>query len=774
MPNITREEKSTTTYHARPQAETAAPPQPALPARGGMKYAALLWQAAAAAVGFVMGAGQVYGGAAPFGLAMVIGCLPGYALAGAAGAMAGGLVFLPIEQAVKLAGAVLAALVGRKLGRGQLWVSAAAGCSALILTEAAVGFGLGGGMNLSFNAAESAAILCTAVLGAALGAAIQAMPSDKPRGIGLWLAMLVACTQSFTLYGFAPGLAIFALAGLCAAYAGSLEQSAVLAVVLAAAFTAASPSLCYAALAVALGVLGASALCGGERWRCAGVFLLGCGLGALAAPDFTGAITLLAGAGCGLLVFLLMPATLLRAVFPPPAPPAAAQGLTGAARRLTNVADTLSDIAETVNAVCERQLPPKGETYDFVVDFAARQVCQQCARREKCWIRGYSLAVDGLYAMKTTLENDGSVNPDKMPGQLATCVRPSDLCGAVNRGYRLWRSRRQSRARASVLRSALTEQYSAMATALAQLATRIGQTGLPDPRKEARVAQLFSSIGLDALECSVTGDVAGRTCASVTVARTAFSPDELRTLTREVSRICRHDFSSPDVTNCRTVTMLSFGERPLYRPIFGVASRPAEQISGDATDYFCDAAGRAQLFLCDGMGTGKAAAVDGKLAARLTGQLLRAGFAAESAARLVNVAMGLKNGDQESGATLDLLTVDLFTGRAGLFKAGAAPSFLLREGVPRMMEGASLPMGILDSVVGRSSSFGLCVGDTVVLVSDGVLCDGTAWIMQQLQLCGKLGHTPAQLADVLADSAVRRAPGRRDDVTVIALRLERS
>ena len=152
---------------------------------------------------------------------------------------------------------------------------------------------------------------------------------------------------------------------------------------------------------------------------------------------------------------------------------------------------------------------------------------------------------------------------------------------------------------------------------------------------------------------------------------------------------------------------------------------------------------------------------------------MRAGFAAESAARLVNVAMGLKNGEQESGATLDLLTVDLFTGRAGLFKAGAAPSFLVRGGDPRMMEGASLPMGILDSVVGRSSSFTLESGDLVVLVSDGVLCDGSAWILQQLQLSARLGHTPAQTAAALADSAVRRAGQRQDDITVAVLKLDR-
>lgn len=111
-----------------------------------------------------------------------------------------------------------------------------------------------------------------------------------------------------------------------------------------------------------------------------------------------------------------------------------------------------------------------------------------------------------------------------------------------------------------------------------------------------------------------------------------------------MGRICRRDFDPPEVTNCRTVTMLHFGERPLYRAVFGLASRPAppETVSGDACRQFCDSAGRAQMLLCDGMGTGKPAAVDGQMAAKLTAQLLQAGFAAESAARLVNVALGLK------------------------------------------------------------------------------------------------------------------------------------
>ena len=45
-----------------------------------------------------------------------------------------------------------------------------------------------------------------------------------------------------------------------------------------------------------------------------------------------------------------------------------------------------------------------------------------------------------------------------------------------------------------------------------------------------------------------------------------------------------------------------------------------------------------------------------------------------------------------------------------------------------------------------------------------------------LGLCAAAGNTPQEMADILADGAVRRAlPGRRrDDVTVAVLRLDKT
>ena len=256
---------------------------------------------------------------------------------------------------------------------------------------------------------------------------------------------------------------------------------------------------------------------------------------------------------------------------------------------------------------------------------------------------------------------------------------------------------------------------------------------------------------------------------------TASTPQqELAALAREVGRICRRTLEVPQVLSCKGMTTLLFSEKPVLRAVFGMAGAAARgSISGDAVQQFCSPAA-AQMILCDGMGTGRPAAVDGNLAAELTARLLKAGFTAELAARLVNVALALKSED-ESGATLDLISVDLYTGTARLFKAGAAPGFLVHGGRVRAVGDTSLPVGILGGVNGQSRVVHLTAGDYAVLVSDGLLVDGPGWVAKQLELSAAAGEAPEKVAKTLVETARVRAQktGRPDDITAAVLRLEK-
>ena len=287
---------------------------------------------------------------------------------------------------------------------------------------------------------------------------------------------------------------------------------------------------------------------------------------------------------------------------------------------------------------------------------------------------------------------------------------------------------------------------------------------------------MMSAIGLEPLELQAGYDSSGRLKISIAINRTAFRPEELAELRQEAGRICRRPLGEIGVNHSGPITTLSITEQPLYCPVFGCASRPAKaEACGDAVAQFCDQYGNAHLLLCDGMGVGRPAAIDGALASNLATRLLKAGFSAESSARLVNVALSLKS-DEESVATLDLISADLYTGRSVVYKAGACPTFVVRSGKAELVDGNSLPVGILSQVTGQKKILNLYENELVVLVSDGVLTDGTGWVLQQLELCAAVGSTPQDVADILADTALARAAKSSypDDITVATMLLQRS
>ena len=733
---------------------------------------AALWalglQAGAALMGFVLAGGRVFGGLSPFGLALVMGLDRTLVPAAGLGALVGSLIWLPPVDALRCTGALAAALGGRLLVPKKRWAGMAAGAGCLLAVQ----------LILILCGLGSLPEACVALGEAALSAGLGALLLRRESGAALLAVgvMLAASLQRFALGPVQPGLALAGAAALALAFRGRAQETALVAAALGSAAAAASPAYSGGALGVCIGALAAACLAPGERAGGGALYILGAVLATATAPTPQAAAGCAATAAVSEAVFFCLPRAWMLAL--PGARPlgqSSRAALVGVSGRLNAVADALADVADTVEEV-SRRLPPKGETFNFVADYVAGQLCRGCSGRESCWIVGYDRTMEGLFALKKPLEATGRVAVEQLPGQLAGCLHPMELCGCAGQGYAVLCGRRETRLQGQALRTALTEQYSAVAGALARMAEELSQGGTEDPVRARRLAGLFANLGLEPLECRVQLDPLGRLNAQVTVNRTAFSPEEQEQLRDEVQRLCRSPLALPQIEHWRTVTTLTFAEQSYYTPVFGLAQRPAqEKFSGDAAQQFCDGFGRAHMLLCDGMGTGGLAAVDGAMAANLTARLVRTGFAGETAARLVNVALNLKS-EEESGAALDLLTLDLYTGQARLYKAGAAPTLLYQGGKPRWLGEDGLPMGILGQVRGRELRFGLAAGDLAVLFSDGALADGPEWAAQQLGLCAAAGNTPQEMADILADGAVRRAlPGRRrDDVTVAVLRLDKT
>ncbi len=187
-----------------------------------------------------------------------------------------------------------------------------------------------------------------------------------------------------------------------------------------------------------------------------------------------------------------------------------------------------------------------------------------------------------------------------------------------------------------------------------------------------------------------------------------------------------------------------------------------ESANGDRCQAFSGVGGRYYVLLCDGMGTGMGAAQEGQTAMTMLRQMLTAGFPADHALRSVNSLCCLRG--RAGAVTLDLAEIQLDTGKAALYKWGAAPSVVLRGGMAEKIGTAGPPPGLsVNETRETVDRLSLRRGEALILMSDGVDGEGVlrcGWIAPG----EPLGEYAAKLLDICSEDGA-------DDATVAAIRL---
>ena len=142
------------------------------------------------------------------------------------------------------------------------------------------------------------------------------------------------------------------------------------------------------------------------------------------------------------------------------------------------------------------------------------------------------------------------------------------------------------------------------------------------------------------------------------------------------------------------------------------------------------------------------------------------------AVETVSSALSLR-GEAGGSTTIDLLSVDLFTGRCCVHKQGAAPTYVRRGRQIKCAVGSSLPAGIVTGEQAKPDvhRFRGEQGDWIVMVTDGILC-GREDIWIRDLMTAYQGDSPSDLAQRILQQSEETCQGE-DDGTVLAVHLER-
>ncbi|MDR3209627.1 MAG: SpoIIE family protein phosphatase, partial [Oscillospiraceae bacterium] len=340
---------------------------------------------------------------------------------------------------------------------------------------------------------------------------------------------------------------------------------------------------------------------------------------------------------------------------------------------------------------------------------------------------------------------------------------------AVNAEVRALLYRRGLNRRLRENRSVAYRQYAEFSAILGDISQELGSALGFETELEVKLRKYLRRLGI-AADTAVFRDRGGRLHAELAGA-------DLRPLRRDARWLDRLSA----VVGTRLCARTSGGNtrielleaEPLAAEI-GVSrvNKAGETVSGDQGTFFKTDEGRLYILLSDGMGSGEDAARASSDTVRILERFLRSGVAPETAVRMLNDIMLLKNEDTTSSATVDMACVNLFTGDVALYKYGAAPTYVKSDRSVESVRGRSVPLGLLHPPGDAPDvlKIKLLPGMFAVLVSDGAASGDAASDDALASLIADFDGEARELSRAIVERSRAGGPAE-DDVTAIAIKL---
>lgn len=435
--------------------------------------------------------------------------------------------------------------------------------------------------------------------------------------------------------------------------------------------------------------------------------------------------------------------------------------------RLEFASGALKDVYETVEDVAKKLGKINSPDFDYTLNKVEDEVCGGCSLRRHCWETAKEITATDALATWNRLKRPSAERDEKDEESNFKCLRMNKFENALKKHCSEYESKRSAELRLREVRNVINDQFDGISRMLSDLSNEFKYDVCHDNKAAENIILSLKNIGYHAVNCIAAKDKFGRISADIHIKGVTDIPVNKMTILKHLSLAVGRDFDTPMVSTTGDEAFIFITERPNFKIEIGLSQIPEEQgkLCGDSAKYFSDGRGRFILLISDGMGTGGRAAVDSAMVSGLFSRMLRSGFGYDCSLKIINSSMIFKSTD-ESLATIDIATIDLFSGECELLKAGAAPTFIKRSAGVGKAESRSLPPGILRNISFDKATVNLRAEDIIVMVSDGVITEGSEWISNIINQWS-IGSAQ-QLADEIAFAARRRrSDGHNDDITVM-------
>lgn len=439
--------------------------------------------------------------------------------------------------------------------------------------------------------------------------------------------------------------------------------------------------------------------------------------------------------------------------------------------QLSEMSSALLDLSSTFYEISSRTRRPAASGFKRLCDKAFDDVCTGCRSRELCWSRAYRETTADIAAIARRLYTHGTVGIAHVSqGLRERCPELPRILSVIQNGAVSLTEEALYGDKTAVV----AMDYAAMGRALNEAITQNSEDFTCDTATGERIFSRLLRLGYSLESVAICGKT--RRCVILSGVRAMGKSVRLRELRGVIEKYCHFSLGAPRVTEHEGLTDITFPEHAHLTTTSVKLTRPKGRGEGkhcgDSATTLELERGVSYSFICDGMGSGNAAALTSALASMFLTRLLQAGGRPDSSLRMLNGFLAARSqGESESSTTVDLLEIDCVRGEAALFKCGAAPTYLLRRGEITRFFSRTAPVGILEALDAERIAFSVEEGDLILQVSDGFTGgeEDCPWLCEMLKT----------RYDGDAESFVRMALNRAtkeesDDLSIIVTEVRRA
>ncbi len=435
--------------------------------------------------------------------------------------------------------------------------------------------------------------------------------------------------------------------------------------------------------------------------------------------------------------------------------------------RFRGISDAFSSLSEVFYNLSDRFRRPGTLDLRLLCDRSFDAFCNDCPNKNICWGLEYTATLGAVNDLIAQLHTRGRVSDEHVGEQLTNrCTRIDGILERINTDC--------ARLTGEMLRNNRTEifamDYESAADIINDALEADSGEYLVDAELGKKIAEYLKDADVRAESVTVFGNRMRKILirgAEVDEAKVTFE-----TMRSDLGEMCDSELGFPAFEVEGSVSTMTLTAKRKIAVISAQNNVSADGgVSGDSVNLFSNKKDYFYALISDGMGSGKEAALTSGLCSVFLEKMLRAGNRAATSLRMLNnmIASRAQDSTKECSSTVDLLELDLMTGEGAFLKSGAAPSFVVRGKVVRKLQAGTVPIGILNTLDVQKTDFPLRAGDTVVMVSDGILQgdDEGEWLTSYLT--GAATQTPEEIVYHICRRCAESET--RDDCSVVALRI---